>query len=103
MSLKVPGQKINDPNRSLNLILGSIYILLGLAVIAMCFNLVQEQLTASFLWLGKKIGLIRRENKIHLGQKKKKKFIKNSKVSPITNTTKKNLEKKVAFYLNSIN
>jgi len=36
----------------------SLYILLGMAVIAMCFNLMQEKVVRAVLTLGKKIGIV---------------------------------------------
>lgn len=34
------------------------YILLGLAILAMSFDLMQEEIISKFCWFGKKVGLI---------------------------------------------
>ena len=34
----------------------AIYILLGLALLSMCFSLIQEEIGGKFRWLGKKMG-----------------------------------------------
>lgn len=43
------------------LIICCVYLMFGLAVIAMCFNLMQEDVRAKFVWLGQKVGLIDRK------------------------------------------
>ena len=45
----------------MKLILGSIYVLLGMAILAMCFDLMQEEIVAKFRWIGRKIGIIEKE------------------------------------------
>lgn len=57
----VPGQDLKDSSRNIKMILGSIYILFGLAVLAMCFDLMQNEITDKFEWLGRKLGLIKDE------------------------------------------
>ena len=42
-------------------ILCSLYILIGMAVIAMCFNLMQEKVVQGIRGLGKKVGIIKEE------------------------------------------
>jgi hypothetical protein len=54
----VPGQKSGDPYAGAKLILGAIYVLFGMAILAMCFDLMQEEIIAKFTWLGKKLGII---------------------------------------------
>ncbi|CAF1147059.1 unnamed protein product [Didymodactylos carnosus] len=54
----VPGQRKDDPNAGAKLILGAIYVLFGMAILAMCFDLMQEEIVAKFRWIGKKIGII---------------------------------------------
>ena len=41
------------------LILGTIYILLGMAIVAMCFNLMQEKIVAEIRAAARRVGLIR--------------------------------------------
>lgn len=40
------------------LIICCVYLMFGLSILAMCFNLMQEDVRAKFLWLAVKIGLI---------------------------------------------
>lgn len=54
----VPGQKENDSEAGLKLILGAVYILFGISIIGMCFDLMQEEIIAKFTWLGKKLGIV---------------------------------------------
>lgn len=35
-----------------------------MAILAMCFNLMQEEIIAKFTWLGKKLGLIELEEEM---------------------------------------
>lgn len=63
----VPGAAVADTDEETPLggvvntkfILCSMYILLGMAVIAMCFNLMQEKVVQGVTSLGKKIGIIK--------------------------------------------
>ena len=57
----VPGQNMNDPTRNTNLIIGAIYIFFGLAILAMCFDLMQEEIIAKFTWVGSKIGMVKKD------------------------------------------
>lgn len=57
----MPGQQPNDPYAGAKLILGAIYVLFGMAILAMCFDLMQEEIIAKFTWLGKKLGIIDKE------------------------------------------
>ena len=50
----VPGQNQDDPYATPKLVLGAIYVLFGMAILAMCFDLMQEEIIAKFTWLGKK-------------------------------------------------
>ena len=66
----VPGDSINDsehdddvidlfPGVNLQFIFCSLYIIFGMAVIAMCFSLMQEKTVRGVLALGRKIGVIK--------------------------------------------
>ncbi|RNA30940.1 T family of potassium channels 7-like [Brachionus plicatilis] len=57
----VPGQKEDDQNATFKLITGCIYLLIGMAILAMCFDLMQEEIIAKFTWLGKKLGIVDKE------------------------------------------
>ncbi|WAR02850.1 KCNKI-like protein [Mya arenaria] len=56
----VPGSisRTENADSRKKLIICCVYLLFGLAVIAMCFNLMQEDVRAKFRWLGVKLGLI---------------------------------------------
>jgi len=56
----VPGSisRTDSVDSRKKLIMCCVYLLFGLSVIAMCFNLMQEDVKAKFRWLGIKIGLI---------------------------------------------
>ncbi|CAF1056076.1 unnamed protein product [Rotaria magnacalcarata] len=64
----VPGQSKDDPNASIKLIIGAIYVLFGMAILAMCFDLMQEEIVAKFRWIGRKIGIIEKEEAIMMNQ-----------------------------------
>lgn len=44
------------------MIIGSTYLLVGMAILAMCFDLMQEEIVAKFRWIGRKMGLVDKEN-----------------------------------------
>ena len=56
----VPGNSINDSDTQaeLKLVGCSLYLLMGLSLIAMCFNLMQEEVTAKFRRLAVRLGII---------------------------------------------
>jgi hypothetical protein len=56
----VPGNSINDSDTQaeLKLVGCSLYLLMGLSLIAMCFNLMQEEVTAKFRKLAVRLGII---------------------------------------------
>jgi potassium channel subfamily K, invertebrate len=58
----VPGQKENDSEAGLKLILGAVYILFGISIIGMCFDLMQEEIIAKFTWIGKKLGFVEQKS-----------------------------------------
>lgn len=43
--------------------IGAIYVLFGMAILAMCFDLMQEEIVAKFRWIGRKIGIYDKQNK----------------------------------------
>ena len=53
----VPGMATSDWAVKEKLVLCALYLVIGLSLIAMCFNLVQEDVKAKFRRLGSKIGL----------------------------------------------
>ncbi|RNA04574.1 potassium channel subfamily K member 18-like, partial [Brachionus plicatilis] len=56
----VPGNSINDSDTQaeLKLVGCSLYLLMGLSLLAMCFNLMQEEVTAKFKKLAVRLGII---------------------------------------------
>ena len=54
----VPGMGAHAWNQESKLVLSTLYLVFGLSLIAMCFNLVQEDVKAKCRWLGMKIGII---------------------------------------------
>lgn len=67
----VPGQNFSDPLVAYKLAAGCVYILLGLAILGMAFDLMQEELISKFTWFGKKIGLLDEEDEEEDGGDKK--------------------------------
>ena len=53
----VPGTSL-DPYRSQKLVACALYLVCGLALMAMCFNLMQEEATNKIRRLGRRLGLI---------------------------------------------
>ncbi|XP_023235763.1 potassium channel subfamily K member 18-like isoform X1 [Centruroides sculpturatus] len=59
----VPGDSVvTDSGSQGKLVICSIYVLGGMALIAMCFNLVQEEVVHKIKNLGKRLGIISNEN-----------------------------------------
>ncbi|XP_033748758.1 uncharacterized protein LOC117333533 [Pecten maximus] len=54
----VPGTAMDQWANEQKLVLCAMYLVFGLSLIAMCFNLVQEDVKAKCRWLGAKIGII---------------------------------------------
>ncbi|KAK0060203.1 TWiK family of potassium channels protein 18 [Biomphalaria pfeifferi] len=57
----VPGRDFDNPQVQAQLMLGSIYILFGMAILSMCFALMQEEILAKARWIGQKLGIIEKE------------------------------------------
>ncbi|KAI3381014.1 hypothetical protein SNEBB_005006 [Seison nebaliae] len=58
----VPGANtIDGKNVVLKLIVSVIYILVGMAILAMSFNLMQEEIVSKFQWIGQKCGLVKKD------------------------------------------
>ena len=54
----VPGMTSDKWDMNEKLVLCALYLIMGLSLIAMCFNLVQEDVKAKCKWLGMKLGII---------------------------------------------
>ena len=53
-----PGRDFKDPTHNARLIIGSVYSIFGMAIITMCFSLMQEEIISKVKWLGKKMGIV---------------------------------------------
>ena len=58
----VPGNSIKETQAEEKLVLCSFYLLMGLSLIAMCFNLMQEEVTAKFRKIAVRLGIIEDPN-----------------------------------------
>ncbi|CAH1801168.1 unnamed protein product [Owenia fusiformis] len=56
----VPGTRVDSWDAQQRLIFCCLYLVFGLALIAMCFDLMQDEVRQKFRWLGQKIGLLDR-------------------------------------------
>ena len=54
----VPGKSITSTQVEGKLVICGLYVLFGLSLMAMCFNLMQEEVRAKFRRLGNKLGII---------------------------------------------
>ena len=50
------------------MIIGYVYIILGLCLLAMTFDLMQQEIIVKFVWLGQKIGLVGKEDEDENGE-----------------------------------
>lgn len=57
----VPGTSLDAWNSQEKLILCALYLIFGLALLAMCFDLMQEETRRKFRLLGQKLGLLDKE------------------------------------------
>merc|ERR1719411_1269046 len=53
------GDNVTEQEANAKLVLGTIYLLLGLGIISMCFNLMQENIISQVRLLARSLGLIR--------------------------------------------
>jgi len=59
-----PGRDFSDPLVNLRLIIGTIYSIFGMAILSMCFTLMQEEMTAKFHWVGQKLGVVEKDDDV---------------------------------------
>uniref|UniRef100_A0A5K4F850 Ion_trans_2 domain-containing protein n=2 Tax=Schistosoma mansoni TaxID=6183 RepID=A0A5K4F850_SCHMA len=59
----VPGTKIDSQNPKEKMIALAVYVALGLSLFAMCFNLMEEEVTAKMKRIGRRIGVTNSEKK----------------------------------------
>jgi len=55
----VPGTDMDKWNSSEKLVLCVLWLAFGLSLLAMCFNLMQEEVKEKCKWIGKKLGLLK--------------------------------------------
>lgn len=54
----VPGTDFENPSAQAQLILGAFYDLFGMAILSMCFSLMQDEIIAKCKWVGSKLGIV---------------------------------------------
>lgn len=82
----VPGwTKVGTTEGNLQMFASCFYIILGLAVLSMSFNLMMEEMIAKFTWLGRKLGIIDDPNAspTSAAADDKQALIENEKQTPI--------------------
>lgn len=55
----VPGIDSSEKGAHKKLLLCSLWLVVGLSLLAMCFNLMQEEVKEKFMWLGRKMGILK--------------------------------------------
>jgi potassium channel subfamily K protein len=60
----VPGYSNNaaDSGAQLKMVGAAVYIVFGMALMSMAFNLIQEEMVGKFKWVGQKMGLVKRDD-----------------------------------------
>ncbi|KAI0226696.1 hypothetical protein LSAT2_022845, partial [Lamellibrachia satsuma] len=58
----VPGTDMKEWSSQEKLVLCSLWLAFGLSLLAMCFNLMQEEVKGKCKWIGKKVGLLTNDN-----------------------------------------
>jgi len=58
----VPGTGMKEWASGEKLVICALWLALGLSMLAMCFNLMQEEVKDKFEWCGRKLGLIKTED-----------------------------------------
>ena len=54
----VPGTDFGNSQAQTQLLIGSLYVLFGMAILSMCFSLMQDEIISKFRWIGKKMGIL---------------------------------------------
>ena len=57
----VPGTGMKEWSSGEKLVICALWLAFGLSLLAMCFNLMQEEVKAKFEWCGRKLGLLKKE------------------------------------------
>src|SRR6218665_3347556 len=58
----VPGMQRADWDSHEKLVLCALWLAFGLSLLAMCFNLMQEEVKEKCIWIGKKVGLLKEDD-----------------------------------------
>lgn len=58
----VPGTDFDNPQTNIQMIIGGFYILFGMAIVSMCFSLMQEEMVSKFKMLMRKLGFTTEDN-----------------------------------------
>lgn len=58
----VPGTDFDNPTATAQMILGAIYVLFGMAILSMCFSLMQDEIIAKCKWVGQKLGILDKDD-----------------------------------------
>uniref|UniRef100_A0A914VSJ8 Uncharacterized protein n=1 Tax=Plectus sambesii TaxID=2011161 RepID=A0A914VSJ8_9BILA len=60
---KFPGASVgNDAEAQEKLVITSVYLLFGMALLAMCFNLAQEEVVNKVSWVASKLGVVNNDD-----------------------------------------
>ena len=46
----------------------AVYMLFGMAILSMCFSLIQEEIVAKFKWVGEKLGIVEKDKDVDLDE-----------------------------------
>ncbi len=57
----VPGTDFENPQAQAQLLLGSVYVLFGMAILSMCFSLMQDEILSKARWIGQKLGILEKD------------------------------------------
>jgi len=57
----VPGTGMKEMASGEKLVICVLWLALGLSMLAMCFNLMQEEVKDKFEWCGRKVGLLKKD------------------------------------------
>ncbi|GFN75290.1 potassium channel subfamily k member 18 [Plakobranchus ocellatus] len=58
----VPGTDFENSQAQAQLMIGAVYVLFGMAILSMCFSLMQDEILAKARWIGQKLGIIDKES-----------------------------------------
>ena len=59
----VPGTNLKDTHAQLQMVGTAVYMVIGMAILSMVFNLMQEEVGEKLNWLGEKVKSLRKEDR----------------------------------------